>query len=117
MNEFPGRSGKVWNCRPCAKAYQDAWKAENRDRVRSYARKYSTGVDRETWEAALAITSACPICLREFSDELSPHADHDHDTGRFRGALCGSCNRALGLLGDDVGRMARAIEYLTEAIS
>lgn len=38
--------------------------------------------------------------------------DHDHSTGAVRGLLCHSCNRALGLLGDDVKILKRMIEYL-----
>ena len=61
----------------------------------------------------------CPICLRP-EDELKTLGgkagawvvDHDHVTNSFRGHLCHSCNRAIGLLGDDVERFERAIEYL-----
>lgn len=38
--------------------------------------------------------------------------DHCHDTLKFRGLLCGNCNRALGLLKDDVEVLKKAIEYL-----
>lgn len=38
--------------------------------------------------------------------------DHCHKTGRIRGLLCHNCNRALGLLQDDVGVLRKAIGYL-----
>lgn len=38
--------------------------------------------------------------------------DHCHKSGEVRGLLCHNCNRALGLLSDDTGRLRTAIEYL-----
>ena len=38
--------------------------------------------------------------------------DHDHDTGKIRGALCGRCNKGLGLLGDNLASLRLAVEYL-----
>ncbi len=40
------------------------------------------------------------------------HLDHDHANGKFRGWLCGPCNRAIGQLGDTVDGVRRALEYL-----
>lgn len=39
--------------------------------------------------------------------------DHDHSTGQLRGVLCRNCNMALGLFGDNPGRITTAAEYLT----
>jgi hypothetical protein len=39
------------------------------------------------------------------------HLDHDHVTGKFRGWLCSSCNRGIGLLHDSVG-VEKALTYL-----
>jgi len=38
--------------------------------------------------------------------------DHDHTTGKFRGWLCDRCNLAIGLLGDTLRRVNRAVNYL-----
>lgn len=108
VSEFPGAPHKVWRCRPCCRIYQAEWRSKNREKVRHYERKSQIGVTREQYEAALR--PDCPICLRPFTK--TPHADHDHETGEFRGVLCGPCNRALGLFGDSEEALARAIRYL-----
>lgn len=42
------------------------------------------------------------------------HVDHDHNSGEIRGLLCHSCNTALGLMKDNVGRLQCLISYLTQ---
>jgi hypothetical protein len=54
----------------------------------------------------------CKICERPFEGTKKPHIDHDHETGAFRGLLCGRCNAALGLLREDVKIFRSAIKYL-----
>lgn len=50
----------------------------------------------------------CAICL----EEKKLVVDHCHASGRVRGLLCHSCNKAIGFLKDDMDRIARAIDYL-----
>jgi len=38
--------------------------------------------------------------------------DHDHSTNQIRGLLCNNCNRAIGLLKDDVALLQSAIVYI-----
>jgi hypothetical protein len=40
------------------------------------------------------------------------HVDHNHVTGVVRGCLCGSCNKAIGLLRDDSARLFGAAAYV-----
>ena len=39
--------------------------------------------------------------------------DHCHDTGKVRGLLCYSCNRTLGLVGDNTQILHKMINYLS----
>jgi Recombination endonuclease VII len=40
------------------------------------------------------------------------HVDHCHQSNRFRGWLCSKCNTGIGLLGDNLRGVMRAIKYL-----
>ena len=40
--------------------------------------------------------------------------DHDHKTLEFRGWICDNCNRSIGMLGDTIESLERAIKYLKE---
>lgn len=42
------------------------------------------------------------------------HVDHNHHTGKVRGLLCDSCNRALGLFKDSKENLIKALEYISE---
>ncbi len=52
----------------------------------------------------------CECCERPLNRK--GHEDHDHKTGLFRGWLCGRCNPGIGLLGDDLKSLTKAVDYL-----
>jgi hypothetical protein len=56
----------------------------------------------------------CALCgnLPKKGDELV--FDHCHKTNTFRGYLHNSCNRSLGVLGDDVPGLIRSINFLNK---
>jgi len=59
--------------------------------------------------------SICVICKKEPHDFNTPykwHLDHDRKTKKFRGWLCEHCNRALGVLGDDIDGILDTLNYL-----
>jgi hypothetical protein len=53
----------------------------------------------------------CAICR----EKKKLVVDHCHTTGKVRGLLCGSCNKALGFLKDDSERIARLLDYLSRS--
>ena len=71
------------------------------------------GMSLEEFEFLVAAQGgACAICGKPDADRL--HVDHDHGTGRIRGLLCGSCNRAMGLFHEDPARFEAAGSYLRQ---
>ncbi len=62
----------------------------------------------------------CAVCQGEGFTMAAHHkvklvVDHCHKTGRVRGLLCHNCNRALGLMQDDVEALKRSVQYLEGA--
>ena len=62
----------------------------------------------------------CPICEKTGEQVKGAGGkksgtwclDHDHKTGKFRGWICHTCNRAIGQLQDNVRILQNAIKYL-----
>lgn len=57
----------------------------------------------------------CALCTKVLHRETARgcHVDHCHETGRFRGLLCGGCNVSLGHLGDNEKGLTKALAYVT----
>lgn len=91
---------------------------------REYHLKSLYGLNIEDFRALIHEQGGrCPVCtgllkLRDFGSGRRghtgnvAHVDHCHETGAIRGVLCNNCNRALGLLGDSVDCLRRALTYL-----
>jgi len=73
-------------------------------------RRYLYGITQEEFEKLYDRQDGlCAICRVK----KASHLDHDHDSGKIRGLLCGGCNRGLGLFEDSVKNLRSAINYLT----
>lgn len=94
-------------------------KATEQKRVRREFNRCATGIGLdpdEMWALYQAHNGLCEICgVAELSEEHRTRLcmDHCHTTGRFRGWLCHSCNRGLGLFKDDLERITKAANYLS----
>ena len=76
-------------------------------RIRSY------GIDVADYEQMLQDQGGgCYICGKTPTEKRALDIDHDHATGKVRGLLCSNHNRGIGLLDDDIGLLAKAIQYL-----
>jgi hypothetical protein len=87
----------------------------NKERDLKYSTEYNrlrkTGVTPEQYNAKMEEQAGlCAICNKECTKALA--ADHDHETGKFRGLLCNNCNRGLGHFKDDSMLLLRALYYL-----
>lgn len=68
----------------------------------------------EYWRLYHLQGGRCGICRRRmYSKRYKRFAvDHDHETGKIRGLLCHSCNRALGMFRDCPMALRRAIDWV-----
>ena len=120
LEEFNRRSdarvGRSAHCRSCMAA---KWTAVDHEK-RTRAKRRAHGLEYDVYLAmCLEQGNRCRVCGEVESDihqgtrnvrELA--IDHDHTTGEIRGLLCGKCNKAIGLMRDDPGRLRAAAEYL-----
>lgn len=113
------KDGRQSWCRACQQERQATYSktAKGREVQRRSSRKMRLrkqyGLTEAQYEVMLAGQGgACAICRAKSADRKLC-VDHDHETGEVRGLLCGTCNRAIGLLGDNLDGLMRAVSYLT----
>jgi hypothetical protein len=82
----------------------------HRNREAELAKRKASVLQKQIDVAGRPPGLGCDICHRPFT--MRPHFDHNHATGEFRGWLCGSCNKALGLFQDLPDNLLAAAEYL-----
>ena len=106
-------SGLHSYCKKCVTDVNASWKRKNPLKARSYAIKARYGISEDKVRDLLARQNfKCAICMVKIDFRFSGHIDHDHKSGEVRGILCGSCNRAIGLLKDDHVVIAEAAAYI-----
>lgn len=119
------------------KGYKPAeeYLAECEDKRQTRAEYMREWIKTETgrrWKVAQSIKKRCGLTIDEYDrvyDEQQGKCricgvereryakdrlvvDHCHQTGKFRALLCGKCNCAIGMLGEDEAILQNAIAYL-----
>lgn len=98
---------------------------------KAYYRKHKTKFIQANWKRQIGLLGCtendyqellagqnfvCAICSSTNPNGRRLAVDHDHKTGKIRGLLCQACNRALGLLKDNLDIIERAKDYLCHGI-
>jgi len=110
-------------CRPCK--YQANRKSDNKrlsenrvkflEQRKNWHLKQTYGITLDHYKRLLAEQdNKCAICKKPEHEERYRRlaVDHCHNTNKIRGLLCQRCNRAIGLLKDNVDNLKSAIVYL-----
>lgn len=94
--------------------YHAAYRASNAKKLAAYR---AANVDKCRARRGLPpATRPCPDVCECCGKPPAKHRlslDHCHLSHTFRGWLCNGCNRGIGLLGDDIPGLIKALQYLT----
>lgn len=95
-------------------AYAREWRKNNPDKAKNIELRKMFGITLEDYHIMLETQGGvCAVCKKaESYAGYSLAVDHCHATGKIRGLLCNSCNRAIGLFKDSVDNLKSAIAYL-----
>lgn len=115
------KDGLSYRCKDCADATGRQWvkskPKEERGRIyhrRDIKRKF--GITAEVYDALfLAQEGLCAICKSPNPTGSRLAVDHDHQTGKVRGLLCGPCNMLLCRIESDPDWANKAFSYLGKA--
>jgi hypothetical protein len=92
-------------------------KEEQRE-IRRWRTIYSLyNLTRWQWEAIFESQHGCCAICGISQDDLgyTLEIDYDHSAGKVRGLLCKKCNLGIGIFGEDVENINKAIRYLEKS--
>lgn len=131
------RDGRKGRCHSCERQHQYEWRAAHPERWQEIQQGHHVRRTPDRWKSR--IKAEYNITFEEFERMLAAqgggcaicggarngpgkrfHVDHDHTCcprvgscgNCIRGLLCGNCNAAIGLLGEDPKRLLAAADYL-----
>ena len=129
LTEYAKRSaskdGLQRKCRACMSVEQKSYRQSKSkeelylmDRKSNLQKDFGIGLS-EYEEMFEKQGGVCAICKQEETTiragrVMALPVDHCHKTGKIRGLLCNSCNRALGKFKDSVEHLLAAASYLEE---
>jgi hypothetical protein len=95
-------------CRDCIKIKGDNYRFSNQGKRTTL--KYRHNISDKDLDIYLTV-EYCEICGDKLTGK-NKHLDHNHKTGKYRGALCNLCNTGLGHFKDNPELLILAAEYL-----
>lgn len=104
------------------KIWRKAYNEKHRERIYSANRNHTLkrlyGITLDDYNNLYTDQQGCcSICNKHqsaLSDSRTLAVDHNHITGKVRGLLYSSCNKALGLFEDSFILLEKAANYLKE---
>ena len=124
-NKKAGKLGIASYCKKCININSKKYYQENKEKIlvqhkkwkdnhKDYQLKSLYNITAEQYNQMLeAQNCVCAICKNtESTKNYKLHVDHDHQSGKVRGLLCGKCNRMIGLANDNNEILEKASTYL-----
>ena len=133
--------GRTYDCKSCRSIIYKKWMTDNPEKVLEtrkknwkyrkdyyqrpeqklkYRKKFiesNYGINYEEYEKMVdSQRNLCYLCNQPEPQKRNKHlaVDHNHKTGAIRKLLCSNCNRALGLLKEDIKLIDKLKQYLIE---
>jgi hypothetical protein len=110
------------NKRRCVNRWREQNPEQNRASRKATKVKLKYGLTPEDIEKLYVEQGGkCAICPKLLSfakgpKSQRPHVDHDHESGKVRGLLCGQCNTGIGMFGDKPALLVAATAYLLRTV-
>lgn len=117
-NSSRTKDGKSYYCKDCENKrnnkytgteYKRKWKLKHRFNMNLV--DYELTLQQQNYKCAIC---GCDYYTYKKAANKEFCVDHNHQTGKIRGLLCNSCNRALGLFKDSPENLRKATKYLEE---
>ena len=122
-DQFSETGKKRHECRKCKKIYNRIYNLKNKDKLKEWRKRdrdkrYANeikrvyGISIEEYHIMCKLSdNKCWIC-EKINKRRKLNIDHCHQTGKIRGVLCDECNKALGLINDNITTLFKMIKYL-----
>jgi hypothetical protein len=108
---------------PDKASHQREWRKQNPGKSKANDLRRMYGMELHQYETLFKQQNhVCAICQqpeKALDKDGGPRrmpVDHCHATGKVRGLLCTSCNRAIGMFKDDPKILQKAIDYLNKHV-
>lgn len=108
-----GKKGDGWYCRIARSEQRRKEYAEDPEQWRDYWLNKRYDITVEEYDRLEVLQEGvCAICEQPCKTGRKLAVDHCHETKRVRALLCASCNRGIGMFGDNLSLLKKAVAYL-----